>query len=79
MEELEIKRKLIAVATLRDVQEIDNEDIKRLSQYITINEAKDGNIYYWYLDCDGIEEVADINGNIVKIDDTMDFFGIVPF
>ena len=77
MNELQIKKRLIAEATLRDIQEIDDNDVARLDEYITLNYAKNGKIYYWYLDCDGVEVVSDINGNIIKVDNTMDCFGIL--
>ena len=54
----------------------DEEDIERLNEYITLNKATDGNYYYWYLDCDELEVISDINGNIIKVDDSEVFFGI---
>ena len=77
MKELEIKRKLIAKALLKGINEIDNEDIERLNQYITINQGKDGNCYYWYLDCDNVEVISDMAGNIIDVEDSAQFFLVV--
>lgn len=77
MEKLKIQKNLIAEALNKNVNEIENEDVKRLEQYITVNEAVDGKDYYWYCDCDNVEAVADMNGRIINIEDTNKFFNII--
>ena len=76
MKDLEIKRRLIAEALLRELNEVEDSDIERLNEYISINQATDGKDYYWYFDCDNAEAVADMDGNIIEIEDTEKFFGI---
>jgi len=74
---LEIERKLIANVYYKEINDIDDSDIERLSQYITINQAKDGNCYYWYLDCDNVEVISDMAGNIIDVEDSAQFFLVV--
>lgn len=60
----ELKRKLIANVLLRDIEEIEDKDIERLDQYITGHEYH-GQELLWYLDCDGVEGMIDMQGNII--------------
>ena len=76
MTETEIIKKIISTALLKEINEIDENDMRRLAPYITLDTAKDNKTYYWYLDCDGIEVVSNTSGNIIEVEDTRDFFNI---
>lgn len=76
MDEKLLKKIVIAKALRSSVEEITDDDVSRLEQYITINKAANGKEYIWYFDCDECEAVADMQGNIVEINNTADFFGI---
>ena len=76
MDEKLLKKIVIAKALRSSVEQITDDDVSRLEQYITINTATNGKEYMWYFDCDECEAVCDMQGNIMEIDNTEEFFGI---